>query len=215
MDYYRAFGLTDFVLCVGYGADFVRQILPAAFGVRPEAVEAGAGWHRFSTDGLRVTMVDSGPSAEKRRRLQDAKGHLGETPFLLGYADVLSDFNLHTLIKRHESGGVVVTMAATRVRSRYGELSLDALGTTVTAFVEKPWQRAPISAGYFMCAPELFEWFEAGEELEDDVLPRLAAEGALGAVAHEGLWLPLDTYKDFIDIEAIVEKEGWPWLQPI
>ncbi|MFC9431555.1 sugar phosphate nucleotidyltransferase [Streptomyces sp. NPDC056987] len=214
MDYYRAFGLCEFILCVGYGAEDIEKLLLNEFLVRPDAIDAGAGWHRFEAAGLRITLVDSGPRAAKNLRLLDAREHIGEGPFLLGYADVLSDFDLNALVERHTATDGLLTLVATRVRSRFGELVVDG-GTTVTGFEEKPQRPALVSAGYFMCAPELFDALAPDTELETHVLPGLVAERAVHAVVHEGLWLPLDTYKDFIDVEELMKREGFPWLEPI
>lgn len=214
LDYYRAFGLTEFVICVGYGAEAVEALLVDEFRVRPHHVEAGAGWHRFENGGVRVTLVDSGAHAGKCLRLLQAREHIGTGPFLLGYGDVLSDFDLGELARRHRTRGGQVTLAATRVRSRYGELTVDE-AMAVTGFEEKPVQPALISAGYFMCAPGVFNVLSPDLELESEVLPRLVARGEVHAVVHDGLWLPFDTYKDFVDVEKLIAQRGCPWLQPI
>ncbi|MFC7387119.1 sugar phosphate nucleotidyltransferase [Sphaerisporangium rhizosphaerae] len=214
LDYYRAFGLTDFVLCVGYGAEAVEDLLLHEFRVRSHDVRAGAGWHRFEAGGTRVTLVDGGPWAGKCLRLLQAREHIGDGPFLLGYGDVLSDFDLGALARRHRAAGGLLTLTATRVRSRYGELSVDAT-MAVTGFEEKPLQPALISAGYFMCAPGLFDVLSPDIDLEQQVIPLLVARGAVHAVLHDGLWLPFDTYKDFIDVETLIHQKGCPWLQPI
>jgi glucose-1-phosphate cytidylyltransferase len=211
LDYYRAFGLTEFVLCVGYGAAAVEALLVAEFGVGPGEIRAERDWHRFQANGLWVTLVDSGPYADKCERLLAARPHIGETPFLLGYADVLSDFDLNMLIDRHASAAGVLTMVATHVRSRYGELVVDPAGV-VTAFVEKPVQPALVSAGYFMCDPELFDRLAVELAFEEQVLPLLVRRRAVAAVVHLGLWLAFDTYKDFIEVETLVATAGWPWL---
>lgn len=213
LDYYRAFGLGEFVLCVGYGAAVIEAVLTREFQVSPLAIETGTGWRRFHAAGLRVTLVDSGPRAEKTQRLLDAEAHLRGLPFLLGYADVLSDFDLDRLITCHESTGVTLTLVATRVRSRYGELEVDP-DSRVTSFREKPFSKALVSAGYFMCAPDLFAALAGDRLFESDVVPDLVAAGRVCAVVHAGLWLPFDTYKDFIDAELLVRREGCPWLAP-
>ncbi|MCG6495362.1 sugar phosphate nucleotidyltransferase [Kitasatospora sp. A2-31] len=212
LDYYRSFGLDDFVLCTGYGARAMEQLL---LGELPAAdIATGPGWLRLGSDGIRVTLVDSGPYAEKCVRLLDAAGHLRPGPFLLGYGDVLSDFDLGRLAERREESGATVTMTATRVRSRYGELVVGP-GMEVTAFVEKPLQPALISAGYFACSPRLLAALSPELGLEEDVLPALAARGEVDAVVHDGRWLPFDTYKDFVDAEALAAQEGFPWPTPV
>ncbi|MFD9595325.1 NDP-sugar synthase [Kitasatospora sp. NPDC059973] len=214
LDYYRSFGLDDFVLCTGYGARAMERLLLDEFPVSPADVETGAGWLRFAAGGTRLTLVDNGPYAEKCVRLLAAAEHLRPGPFLLGYGDVLSDFDLRRLLGRHQESGTAVTMTATRVRSRYGEIVVGP-GMSVTAFVEKPLQPALISAGYFACSPRLLSALSPALGLEEDVLPALAAAGEVDAVVHDGRWLPFDTYKDFVDAEALAAQEGFPWPTPV
>ncbi|MFD6530885.1 NDP-sugar synthase [Streptomyces sp. NPDC060184] len=217
LDYYQASGRDEFVLCVGYGADAIRQVLLADYGVRPQDVETGANWHRFTTDRARITLVDSGPHAEKSKRMLDARPHIGGRPFFLGYADVLSDFDLGALVTLYEGTDATVVLAATRVRSRYGELTAGA-DDLVTSFAEKPLRPELVSAGYFLCAPELLAELADSEvppEFEDDVLPKLVARSRVRAVVHQGLWLPFDTYKDFTEAESLIAREGRPWLTAV
>ncbi|MFJ6194845.1 hypothetical protein [Micromonospora sp. NPDC092111] len=215
MDCYRRYDLREFVLCVGYGADPIRaRVLDAFPPVEPDVADrrdGGPAWHRRVAAGTTITLVDSGVEAEKSRRLLDARPHVGDRPFLLGYGDVLSDIDLDGLIAAGTVAPGVVTVAATRVRSRYGELVVDP-GMTVTEFREKPLGEALISAGYFMCGPRLFGLLDPEVALEDDVFPRLARHGEVRAFVHDGHWQPFDTYKDFIEAETLVKEEGYPWL---
>ncbi|XTZ13733.1 sugar phosphate nucleotidyltransferase [Micromonospora echinospora] len=213
VDYYRRFGVREFVLCVGYGADAITRLLVETFADNLAQTATGAGWLRISGADLRITLVDDGPYAEKNTRLLTARGHLDDEPFLLGYADVLSDLDLDRLIDRHRGTDAALTLVATRVRSRYGELRVDE-ACRVTEFHEKPTRTALVSAGYFMCSPQMFDVLRPELDFEVDVLPQLTASGRVGAVVHEGLWLPFDTYKDFIDAEDLVAREGFRWLNP-
>jgi glucose-1-phosphate cytidylyltransferase len=211
LDYYRAFGLNDFVLCVGYRAAAIEELVRNTFGAPSARGRYGAGRSGSVADGLQVTLVDSGPQAGKSARLLDARPYLGDGEFLLGYADVLSDFDLGTLIASHRGARPVLTLVGTRVRSRFGEFSIDARGA-VTGFAEKPLNPALVSAGYFMCAPEVFGLLSADREFEETLVPALVRRGAVRAVVHDGLWLPFDTYKDFVDAETLIRQKGCPWL---
>jgi glucose-1-phosphate cytidylyltransferase len=213
IDFYRAFDLDEFVLCVGYGAPAIQSALATAYGVAPGEIAGGEGWGQIQAGGVRITMVDSGVAAGKCVRLLDGRRHLGQRPFVLGYADVLSDFDLRDLVARHRDTAATLTLVGTRVRSRYGEFVVGG-GSKVTAFAEKPLQPALVSAGYFMCAPTIWADIAPGLSFERDVVPRLVARGVVSAVVHDGLWLALDTYKDFVDADALMESEGCPWLTP-
>lgn len=196
LQYYRSFGCTEFVLCVGYRAEAIREVVRRAHPAGGE---------------LRITFVDSGTEAGKCVRLLDARPHVGRRRFLLGYSDVLSSLDLDDLIRTHQAGRGLLTLVATRVRSRYGVVRLGER-TLVTAFDEKPVDDTLISAGYFVCEPELFAELSPEASFERDVLPRLAARRELHGFRHDGMWVALDTYKDFLDVESLVQREGQAWL---
>jgi len=213
MDHYVAAGVTEFVLCVGYRAAAIHDMLLAEL---PEAHPDSAGPPEAPavvSRRLRITLVDDGPTASKSARLLSARRLIGSRPFLLGYADVLSDLPIGKLVARHRRAGTVLTLVATRPRSRYGVIDVDPAGR-VSSFVEKPAQTALISAGYFMCEPELFDELQPHTEFEDDVIPRLVGRGAVGALIHEGLWMPMDTYKDFLEADEVLRGRGASWLIP-
>lgn len=212
LDYYRAFGLARFYFCVGYGAAAVEDLV----------VAQTQAWHthspdprtrRYASADLELTFVDSGPYAEKSQRLLDCRPHLAEQDFLLGYADVLSDFDLNELVRSHPASAVA-TVVGTRVRSRFGEFTVGA-GGRVESFAEKPMSKSLISAGYFMCSPSVFAHLTGRRDFENEVVPALVRLGKVYAVVHDGLWLPLDTYKDFVDLEHLMTWKGSPWLTPV
>lgn len=212
LDYYLAFGLSSFYLCVGYGAAAVEKAVVTGTHVRYDH-SPDPRTRCYSSEDLELTFVDSGPSAEKSQRLLDCRPHLGERDFLLGYADVLSDFDIGRLVGSHPASAVA-TVVGTRVRSRFGEFTVGASGR-VDSFAEKPLSSALVSAGYFMCSPSVFAHLSARGDFEDEVIPALVRLGKVHAVLHEGLWLPLDTYKDFVDLEHLMTRKGSPWLTPV
>lgn len=214
LDYYRAFGLDEFVLCLGYGAAAVGDLLRRAFPGAASAITNGPGLFRLAAPVVSLTLVDSGVRAGKCQRLRDARPHIGDRRFLLGYADVLSDLDLNHLLRTHEAAGGMVTLTVTQVRSPYGLVTIGR-GTLVSGFAEKPVQPGLVSAGYFACEPALFQELSPELSLEREILPRLAARGQLHAFRHSGLWLALDTLKDFAAVEALVTREGCAWLTPV
>lgn len=204
IDYYRAFGIEEFILCLGYGAREIRSAVLDAF---PEPGTRGA----VRPGSPRLVFVESAPEAAKTVRLLDARPHIGDRHFLLGYADVLCDLDLGRLLRTHLASDSVITLTATRVRSRFGQLTIGPQGA-VTGFEEKPLLPGHVSAGYFACAPDFLDSVGAGHDLERETIPALTTAGVVGAVEHDGLWLPFDTYKDFSDAEELIARKGYPWL---
>ncbi|MEU4181125.1 sugar phosphate nucleotidyltransferase [Streptomyces sp. NPDC026589] len=188
LDYYRSRGCREFVLCLGYGAAAVRSTLTGAYD--------------GSRDRPQLTYVDSGPEAEKCDRLLDARPYIAGRRFLLGYADILSDVSLDHLLTVHEAAGALVTLVGTPTRSRFGRIALGQ-GSRVARFEEKPPDPELASAGYFLCEPALLDRIAADHSFESEILPALAREGQLAAVVHDSFWQPLDTYKDFLELETL------------
>src|SRR5687767_2749734 len=97
MKYYAHFGHKDFVLCLGHGADVVKNyFLNYNECVSNDFVlsEGGGKLDLVSTDirDWRITFADTGTSSNIAQRLLGAKKYLGEDDvFLANYSDGLTD----------------------------------------------------------------------------------------------------------------------------
>ena len=99
MHYYASYGHTDFVLCLGYAADQIRDAVSETVGSDPLAGE----W--------RVTYVDTGENTPIGERLHLVKPHLdGEEMFLANYADVLTDADLDAMVARMDATPTATAM---------------------------------------------------------------------------------------------------------
>jgi glucose-1-phosphate cytidylyltransferase len=109
MKYYAHFGHKDFVLCLGYKADVVKQyFLDYNEALSNDFVLNGNGHDRrgdhlelLSSDihDWRITFADTGLHANVGQRLKAAQRYLdGEDVFLANYGDVLTDAPLPELI---------------------------------------------------------------------------------------------------------------------
>ena len=104
MKYYAYFGHKDFILCVGYRADSIRECF-SRNGNRSKALShlpvEDRDWEVFEND-LRewnITFVDSGLHSNIGQRLKATEKYLaGEEMFLANYADALSDLPLPQLV---------------------------------------------------------------------------------------------------------------------
>lgn len=216
LDYYLAFGVREFVLCVGYGAAQIERALIEAYDATEDSASAGPGSRALDLTSLdaRLTLVHDPPAATKSARLLHARGRLGRGAFLIGYCDVLSDLDLWQVMDVHRAGGGTLTLTAARARSRYGIVQLGT-GTLVDSFAEKPVESTLVSAGYFVAESRLFDELSPELSFEADVVPRLTARHEVHAYVHDGLWLALDTYKDFVEVDSLIMARGCPWLTPV
>jgi glucose-1-phosphate cytidylyltransferase len=193
MEIYARQGFTDFLLATGYKGDVI------------------ASWATTLAEDWRVECLDTGIDAGTGDRLRACADHVGER-LLATYGDGLGNVDIAATVRTHEATGAEVTVTVVPLRSQYGTIDSDPNGR-VTAFREKPELRDHwINAGFFVVEPDALT-STPGASFEQSVLPVLAQEGTVYAYRHEGFWRSMDTHKDVLDLNALAEKEGHPWLQ--
>jgi glucose-1-phosphate cytidylyltransferase len=194
MQIYMDQGHDDFILSVGYRKDVITDY-----------------FHRKDLD-CRIRCIDTGADTDTGGRILNCRDELKGT-FMATYADGLSDIPLDDLLSFHRSHGGLATITTVPLTSQYGTLDLDASGR-VRAFREKPVLEGHwINAGFFVFEPEVFDHWQ-GANLEREVFPQLCREGLLHAYRHKGFFRSLDSYKDQLEIEQIVQRGHMPWRNP-
>jgi len=221
MKYYAHFGHKDFVLCLGYKADVVKQyFLDYNEALSNDFVLNGNGHDRrgdhlelLSSDihDWRITFADTGLHANVGQRLKAAQRYLdGEDVFLANYGDVLTDAPLPELIDDFLHQDKVAAFIS--VRPTY---TFHVVGAREDGVVERIddvrvsdiW----INGGYMILRKEIFDFIGEGEELVQEPFQRLIKQDLLLAYRYEGFWAPMDTLKDQQDLEAQYEAGNPAW----
>jgi glucose-1-phosphate cytidylyltransferase len=107
----------------------------------------------------------------------------------------------------------VLTVTGVRPQGRFGELEYTT-DRAVTSFNEKPQTSAGrISAGFFVCRPEIFNYLEDDEALtfEREPMRRLVQAKQLMVYEHDGFWHPMDTYRDYKLLNDLHDQGDAPW----
>ena len=197
LEIYARQGVTRFVLATGYLGSVI------------------ADWAATLDSGWDIICHDTGEDSNTGERIRRC-APLIDGPFFATYGDGLGNVDLSALWATHEAGateGALASLTTVPLPSQYGTVDIDPDGR-VERFNEKPVLRDHwINAGFFVIDPAAFaSW--AGPDLERDVLPDLAARGALRAHRHVGFWKSMDTAKDVADMASLAERaEGAPWLE--
>jgi glucose-1-phosphate cytidylyltransferase len=218
MRYYAHFGHRDFILCLGYGASYVKDFFVNYDETRSNdfVLENGARDVKlFSTDisDWRITFVDTGlksPIGERLRRVRQFVEH--EPMFLANYADVLTDAPLPDMIERFEAGSAVVSLLAVPPQSSHHmvEIGDDGLISQVTPMRDlRQWE----NGGYFVLRPQIFDHLSEGEDLvEDAIMRRLVPQRRVLAYPYKGYWSPADTVKERARLEELYDRGYCPWM---
>jgi glucose-1-phosphate cytidylyltransferase len=216
MKYYAHFGFTDFVLCLGYKAEVIKQF----FLTYNEAMandfvlsDGGAKVHLLRTDihDWSITFVNTGLRASIGERLRAVRQLLTDDDiFLANYGDTLTDADLPAMIARARREDVMVSFLATRPNYSFHVVSMRSDGR-VRAMRDVTKSDIWINGGYFIMRTELLDELCPGEDLVGEPLQRLARAGKVLGQRHEGFWAPMDTLKDKQWLESLHEDGRAPW----
>lgn len=217
MKRYAMGGVQDFVLCLGYKAEHIREyFLNYDVNHSNLMVELGSkAVHKLDgehdEEKWRVWLIDTGLDTMTGGRVKAVGRYIQGPTFMCTYGDGVADVDIPALLRFHQSHGKLATITAVRPSSRYGELSFD--GGTVRAFAEKPQVgQGWINGGYFVFQREVLDLIDGpADTLEAGLLTRLTELGQLEAFRHSGFWQCMDTYREMVALNTLWETGRAPW----
>ena len=215
MHLYASHGITEFVVALGYKAEMVRQYFldyhAVARDVTVRLADGAVTAHGAARENWTLHLIDTGLETQTGGRIRRVREWIGNEPFCLTYGDGVSDIDITALIAFHRNHGRLATVTAVRPPARFGGLELH--GDTVHAFAEKnQTSEGWINGGFFVLQPEVLDYIGGDSTLwEREPLERLAREGQLRAMRHEGFWQPMDTLRDLRLLESLWASGSPPW----
>jgi glucose-1-phosphate cytidylyltransferase len=217
MRYYAHYGHKDFILCLGYRGDTIRDyFLNYSEALSNDFTLSDGGrnveLHSRDIDDWRITFVDSGLHSNIGQRLLRARKYLqGEETFLANYSDGLSDLPLDRHIEHFSSRNALASFIAVRSSQSFHAVQSqpDGLVTHLGAMPDQPlW----INGGYFVFRSQVFDYINEGEELVEQPFERLIGERKLITYPWEGFWQCMDTFKDKITFDRMEARGTCPWM---
>jgi glucose-1-phosphate cytidylyltransferase len=219
MNYYACFGITDFILCLGYKAEVVKEyflnynealsndFVLSDGGKRLELLQRDI--HNWS-----MTFVNTGLNAPIGQRLKKVRPFLeGEEVFLATYGDGLTDAPLLEMIDRLEGTDAVGSFLASHPTYNFHIVSFDGQNL-VREMHDITASGLWLNAGYFVFRRAILDYIQPGEDLVEEPFQRLIEENKLLAYPYDGFWAPMDTLKDKHVLETLLETGEAPWRTP-
>jgi glucose-1-phosphate cytidylyltransferase len=216
MQYYSQYGHQDFVLCMGYKANVIKDFF---LGYRPQTyadcIVSGNGSQveliGEPQDDWRVALIDTGIWRNIGERLWAVRDHLdGEEMFLANYSDGLTDVDLSDMVAKFKASDKVACFLAIRPPLTFHFANIDDEGR-VEEIRASDQSDIWINGGYFIMRREIFDYMREGEELVVEPFKRLIEDDLLMAYKHEGFWRAMDTLRDRQILEDMVEHGRMPW----
>ena len=213
---YAHFGLTDFVVCLGYRGYMIKEYFANYFlhmsDVTFDMADNQLEVHERHAEPWKVTLVDTGIETQTGGRLRRVADYLDDgEPFCCTYGDGLADVDITASIEFHRSHGRLATVVAVQPPGRFGALLM--AGEVVSGLVEKPrGDGGLINGGFFVLDPDCLDLIDGdATKWEEEPLRLLAERDQLRAFRHDGFWQPMDTLRDRTQLEVLWESGSPPW----
>jgi glucose-1-phosphate cytidylyltransferase len=216
MRYYAHFGHTEFILCLGYGAEAVKDyFLTYRETGSNDFILTKGGQHveMLSTDisNWSITFVDTGVDTAIGERLRRVRPHLEDDEmFLANYGDVLTNAPMNELIDDFARTDAVGSLLAVPPQDSFHVVDISE-GDKVTGLTAVADMSLRINGGYFILRQGIFDYLEENEDLVMDAFAKAAADGRLRAVRYDGFWAPMDTLKERTALEEQYRRGVSPW----
>jgi glucose-1-phosphate cytidylyltransferase len=214
MKYYAHFGHKDFILCLGYKGDVIKEFFLRYEEWISNDFTLHAGKHleleNNDIEDWNITFVDTGLHSNLGQRLTAVRKYVeNEELFLANYSDGLIDMDLSEMIRTFRDSGKTAAFVATRVSQSFHLVNMEDNGD-VRSMQPVSESDLLVNAGFFCMKPEVFEYIEPGEELVVEPFARLIKQNQLLGYRYDRFWC-MDTFKEQQQLTDLYNSGSAPW----
>ncbi|NNF78940.1 MAG: glucose-1-phosphate cytidylyltransferase [Rhizobiales bacterium] len=216
MKYYAHFGHKDFILCLGWKANAIKQYFLQYDECTSNdfvLTSGGRSVELLNSDihDWKITFVDTGTRANIGQRLKAVEPHLaGEETFLANYTDGLSDLHLPDMIDTFRDSDSIASFLSVKPSQSFHAVQAFEDGTVST--IEPVAKTGMLmNGGFFAFRRGIFDVMKEGEELVEEPFQRLIQNGQLSTYAYDGFWSCMDTFKEKQALDDLYASGAPPW----
>jgi glucose-1-phosphate cytidylyltransferase len=216
MKYYAHFGHKDFILCLGYMGDKIKEyFLQYNEYISNDFTMSNGGrdlhLEKSDIDDWNITFVDTGLRSNIGQRLKAVERYLsGEEVFLANYSDGLTNTPLPDLIDYFITSGKIASFLCVKPSQSFSIVKRDATGYVKSIEYVRNTD-IMINGGFFVFRRELFDYIKPGEELVEQPFQRLIQDKQLIGYECEHFWACMDTFKEHQELTDIYNRGCAPW----
>jgi len=217
MKIYAHYGFREFVLCLGYRGELIKEYflnykaMNSDFTMNLGRLGSIEYCETYGEQDFIITLAETGLETMTGGRIKRVERYIDDDTFMVTYGDGVADIDIQALVKYHHEHGRLATVTAVHPSSRYGILTLDN-NSGVLEFAEKSRMEEWASAGFFVFNRRVFDYLERDDcILEREPLEHLAQEGQLMAYTHNGFFHAMDTYRDYKYLNELWDRGDTPW----
>lgn len=216
MRYYAHFGHKDFILCLGYRGDMIKDF----FLNYDECVSndfiltnGGKNIELISSDieDWRITFVETGMQSNIGERLVAVKKYVkDEEYFLANYSDGLSDLPLDTYLENFYASDTTAGFISVRTQDSFHAVKVGENGIVDRMGIMNG-SDILVNGGFFVLKNTIFDYINEGDELVEAPFQRLIAERQLFGYEYFGFWRAMDNLKDKMTFDEMYARGDAPW----
>lgn len=216
MKLYSSFGFNDFILCLGYKGDMIKQYFMDYKSWKNKDFtlhldkKGHVEEHDHPEEDWKITFVDTGLETNTGGRIKKIQKYISEDTFFATYGDGLANINLNDLFQHHQQKQKIGTITCVQPLSQFGVIEINEDGS-ISHFKEKPPLGHWVNGGFFVFNKEIFNYIDENCVLEKEPFERLSREGKLGAYKFNEFWKCMDTFKDSQDLNTLWKNGNAPW----
>ena len=187
---FSLFGDFEFIICSGYLGDEISS---------------------YFSNRKNIKVIDTGLETPTGGRLYNVSDYLNND-FIVTYGDGLANVNIESLIDFHLQHENIGTITVSNPTSRFGLVKFDD-NSVVENFIEKPkLTKDYVNIGFMVFNKRFINYLNKDSTLETEPLVSLSHEKELRAFIHNGYFEPMDTYREYIELNKLWESGETPWL---
>ncbi len=216
MRYYAHFGHKEFILCLGHGAAAIKNFFLTYNECETNDFVLSQGARNVELlkrdiDDWRISFIDTGLTSNIGERLRRVRDYVSaDEVFLANYADGLTNLDLGTYVEAFLKRDKIACFLSVPAPHTFHIVHADA-DQLVSKLEHVGRSLVRINAGFMVLRREIFNYMNPGEELVIEPFQRLIDQRQLLAVPYDGFWQNMDTFKDKIQFDQMVERGDTPW----
>jgi len=216
MKYFAHFGHREFILCLGYKGDLIKQYFLNYNECLSNDFVLSKGGRQLELTNVdihdwTITFADTGLRSNIGQRLQAVEKYLvDEEVFLATYSDGLTDLHFPRYLDFARQRDKVGTFLSVKPNLSYHVAKTNRDGL-VTDIQELKQCGLRINAGLFVLKKDIFRYMRPGEELVIEPFERLIRDRQLVAYEYDGFFTAMDTFKDKQHLDDLYERGQSPW----
>ncbi|MGQ0559097.1 MAG: sugar phosphate nucleotidyltransferase [Sphingosinicella sp.] len=217
MKIYAAHGYTNFILALGHlGWEIKSYFLNHRLMDCDFRLTLGEGkvevLSQPERDEWNIVFAETGAKTQTGRRIALCRKFVATDHFMATYGDGVADIDVDALSRFALEQDKIATVTSVTPASRFGNIEVS--DGRVTAFNEKSDAGGgSINGGFFVFRREFLDIAERHGDvmLERQPMDELVEQGELAAYSHRGFWEPMDTLREYRQLNALWESGEAPW----